>query len=143
MLANFSGEDGDCFSHWEGQLKNFIAAYNLEDNNTRVLISCRFKGKALKWFHSWPDLMTVPPSQLIKEMGEMFVDHTSRVTRKRAFEARKWLTSETFQQYLHEKTIMANKISMEEEELLDCLINGIPDVNLRSQARMQRFRSKR
>lgn len=72
----------------------------------------------------------------------MFVSKESRLTMKRTFEGRMWSPTETFQQYLHEKTIMANRLSIEEEELLKNLIEGIPDSHLRSQARMQCFNNR-
>lgn len=43
--------------------------------------------------------------------------------------------------YYHEKIIMANQVPIVKEELIDYLLEGIPDVRLRDQARMQRFES--
>lgn len=36
---------------------------------------------------------------------------------------------------------MSNKVSIAEDELLDYLIDGIPDTNMQDQARMQQFES--
>ena len=63
-------------------------------------------------------------------MGEMFASNESRLTLKRAFEGRVWQTNETFQNYVHEKTIMSNKLNVDEAEVLENLVDGIPDVGI-------------
>lgn len=46
--------------------------------------------------------------------------------------------NELFSEYVYDKAIVANKLNIDESELIDYLIEGIPD----DQARMQRFGSK-
>lgn len=50
-----------------------------------------------------------------------------------------WKASETFSDYYHEKIIMANRVPIAKDELIDYLLEGIPDVRLRDQTRMQQF----
>lgn len=49
---------------------------------------------------------------------------------------------ELFFDYFHDKVVLANRVSIDEEELLEYIIDGIPDTRLRDQARMQCFRTK-
>lgn len=72
----------------------------------------------------------------------MFFHEPSKVLR-RQFEQRTWRRDETFGEYLHQKVIMGNRIRIDEEEMVEYIIEGIPDAMLRDQARVQRFRTKR
>jgi len=49
---------------------------------------------------------------------------------------------ELVSEYFHEKVTLANQVPVEEEEVVDYLIEGIPDVHLRNQAEVQRFSTK-
>lgn len=69
----------------------------------RALISNKLKGKALKWLHSRPDLMTLPIANLLTDMKSLFEDKSSRLTLKRGFENRKWKSGESFEDYFYEK----------------------------------------
>ncbi|XP_055902458.1 uncharacterized protein LOC129943036 [Eupeodes corollae] len=75
-------------------------------------------------------------------MDGMFATNESRLSLKRAFEGRVWQTAESFQNYMHEKIILANKLDLDEEEVLENLIEGIPDPGLKTQARIQCFTTK-
>ncbi|XP_037929193.1 uncharacterized protein LOC119663656, partial [Teleopsis dalmanni] len=127
---------------WEAQLQSIRTAYNLDDNNTRALISNKLNGKALKWLHTRNDLMTVPIETLINDMGKLFEDRSTKLQLKRIFEARRWQTNETFEEYFYDKTILAGKLCIEETELLEYIVEGIPDYGLCSQAKLQCFRDK-
>ena len=55
---------------------------------------------------------------------------------------RTWQTNESFNNYYHEKLILGNLVPIEDAaDLLDYLVDGIPDQTLRNQARMQNFNS--
>jgi len=71
----------------------------------------------------------------------MFRHHESKLYLRRQFENRTWKKDETFQEYLHYKTIMGNKVPVEKDELLEYAVEGIPDVMMRDQARIQGFSS--
>lgn len=60
---------------------------------------------------------------------------------RRRFEERVWKRTETFRDYVHEKTILANHLTMVDDEVLSYIIDGIPDVQLRDVARVQGFES--
>lgn len=44
-----------------------------------------------------------------------------------------------FREYVHEKVIMGNRVPIEASEIIDYIIDGIPDDILRNQARIQCF----
>lgn len=114
--------------------------YNLDDNATRVLITLRLKGKALSWFHSKPEHIRLSATNLLEEMKRMFDHRSSKMALRKEFERRTWQVGETFNEYYHDKTIMANRILIESDEIIDYVVDGIPDVRLRDHARLQRFK---
>lgn len=71
----------------------------------------------------------------------MFVQRINKVTLRRRFEERVWHKGEIFRDYLHDKEILASCVPIEREELIDYVVEGIPDPFLRDQARIQRFDS--
>lgn len=78
---------------------------------------------------------------LLIEMGRMFDSRPRKLTLRRKFEARVWKGDEPFCGYYHEKVILASRVPVAEDELLDYLVEGISSVRLRNQARLMRFRS--
>lgn len=138
LLASFDGISGD-FDTWERQLKLLKVTYQLGDDHARILVGMRLKGKALEWFHSRPEFIGMSFDALIDELRLMFRHRRSRMTIRRTFEARVWKKDETFREYMHEKIIMGNHVPVEADEMIDYIIDGIPDNALRNQARIQRF----
>jgi len=47
----------------------------------------------------------------------------------------------TFNEYYHDKIVMANRISIDTDEIIDYVVEGIPDVRLCDQARLFRFKN--
>jgi len=113
--------------------------YQLDDHSVRALISNRLKGNAAKWQQSCLESMTMPVNELLYEMENIFDNRESQLAMKRKFEKKIWQSDESFQEYFYEKLILSNKINISQEELLEHLIDGIPDYALRNQAKMQRF----
>ena len=74
-------------------------------------------------------------------MKKMFDHRPKRLERCRTFEDRMWLKNEPFTQYYQNDIAIGNQVPFDEDEILDYLIDGIPDVNLRNQARMRGFGS--
>lgn len=142
MVSEFRG-DCDNFDTWKRQIELLRATYRLDENSTKILISLRLKSKALNWFHSKPEHLELNTAELFHEMSRIFGNRPSRLTLRKDFERRKWRSGEAFSEYFHEKVVLANKASIDEEELIDCLIDGVPDARMRSQARMLRFSSTR
>jgi len=83
--------------------------------------------------------MTMPVNELLYELENIFDNRESKLAMKSKFEKKIWQSNESFQEYFYEKLILSNKINISQEELLEHLIDGIPDYALRNQAKMQRF----
>lgn len=67
----------------------------------------------------------------------MFFYKPSRICERKQFEQRVWRKDKTFNEYLHQKIIMGNRIGIDEDEMTEYIIEGIPDPILRDQARVQ------
>jgi len=113
--------------------------YQLEDDAARLLIGMRLKDKALEWLHSKPEYVAMPFDVLLGELQAMFQHRQSRVTTRKIFEERVWKKDETFHEYVHEKIIMGNRVPIDGDEMLEYIVDGIPDDTLRNQARIQGF----
>lgn len=82
-------------------------------------------------------------NELIERMQIMFDHHPTKMDLKRKFEERNWRIDESFSNYFYDKTILANKMPIDENELTDYPVDGIPDEITRNQARIQRFGKKK
>ena len=140
LLSDFDGTEGT-FRNWERQLQMLIATYQLDQGMSRILIAMRLKGRALSWFHSRPEYVQVTIAELLAEMKKMFDQRENKLKLRRQFEERVWKADEPFSVYLHEKIILGNRVSIDEEDVVDYLIDGIPEVHLQNQAKIQQFES--
>ncbi|KYN14490.1 hypothetical protein ALC57_13305 [Trachymyrmex cornetzi] len=129
LLPEFDASD-NTFWRWKNQLEFFRNSYQLDDNTTRILISSRMKGRALNWFYSKAEYVTLSIEDLLQEMAQMFDSRPSKLSLRKEFEARIWKTEESFCDYYHEKVILANRVPIAEDELLDYVVEGISDIRL-------------
>lgn len=80
--------------------------------------------------------------QLWDRMRVMFDRRDKRLSLRREFEKRTWNINETFAEYFHNKVITASQVPIDEDEMVDYLIEGIPNLTIRHQASTQRFEDK-
>lgn len=66
---------------------------------------------------------------------------SSNLELRKKFESRILRTDESFNDYCHDKLILASHVALKESEITDCIIDGIPDPRLRDQAQMHSFDS--
>jgi len=138
LLSEFDGISSS-FDTWEKQLKFLKATYHLDDDQTKILMGSKLKKRAFEWFHSRPEYIAMPFEELIKEFKAMFQRRESKAVLRKKFENRTWRRDETFHEYVHEKMILGNRVPVEQEEMLEHIIDGIPDIALRDQAHIQGF----
>jgi len=74
---------------------------------------------------------------LLANLKDMFARKINKVALRRRFEERVWNGEEIFRDYLHDKKILANRVPIERTELINYIIEGIPDPFLRDQARIR------
>lgn len=115
------------------------ATYLLEDNHAKLLIGMKLKKMAAEWFHSKPEYLSMSFEELIGRLKSMFQHHESKAALRKKSENRVWKRDESFHEYVHEKIILGNRVPVDQDELIENLVDGIPDVALRDQARIQGF----
>lgn len=73
LLNDFDGSEGS-LKNWEKQLQLLITTYKLDENNAKLLLGMRLKGRALDWFHSRPGHIELSVEEILTEMRKLF-DH--------------------------------------------------------------------
>lgn len=141
MLSDFDGRKGS-YRRWKEQLLMVKRMYNLDDNFTKLLLGAKLTGDAADWFHSVSAHLLLTVDELLNKMRTMFDRREKRLSLRKEFENRMWLQGETFCEYFHKKLILANKVPIDEEEIVDYIIEGIPVKTIKYQAMMQHFPNK-
>ncbi|XP_017018687.3 uncharacterized protein [Drosophila kikkawai] len=143
MLPTYDGAANNKLpvSTWIAQLNAITKMYKLSDDVIRMLVMSKLKDRAQVWLHSSESLLTLPIHELLRQIDEAFNSKESKIMSRRKFQGRKWNPSEDFSTYFKEKTLLATHIQMDDEELIDSIIEGIPDTLLRQQAHMHCFNS--
>lgn len=80
------------------------------------------KGESARVVHSAPQYIQLPTDNLLASLLGMFFHQTNKITLRHRFEERSWKRTKTFYEYVHEKSIMGNRIAIEEDELLGYII---------------------
>lgn len=139
MIGEFGGGGRD-YDGWERQLRNLVNTYHLDELSVKALLCNRLKDRALRWYHSKSDVVEKNFYNILAEMRAMFDRRPSKLQRKREFEQRQWKPRESFAEYVHDKVTLGNSVPIANDEIVDHIIEGIPDENLQTQARIHRFR---
>lgn len=138
MLPEFDGQTAA--NMWVNQLKVVAETFDLNDNLIRMLLMSKLKGNAQSWLYASSSRINVDVEVLLNQLTEAFGAKQNKIMLRRLFEDRKWKQSENFATYYNEKILLAAPIQLDAEELLDNVIEGIPDESLRQQAYMQCFK---
>ena len=139
LLSEFDGSSNVDLCEWEKQVRLLVRSYQLDENMARILIGSKLKGKASAWFKSKAEYIELSWDVLLQELKTIFYHPPSKLIVKKKFEKRKWQIGETFSNYYFDKLVLANKVPIDESELLEYLIDGIPNENLQDQAKMVFF----
>lgn len=127
LLPEFDATD-NTFWRWRQQLELLRNFYGLDENSMRILITSRLKGVALTWFYSRAEHVILTVDDLLDKMKQIF--DLGKLSLCRNFESRVWKRDESFCDYYHDKVVLANRVPIVEDELLDYLIDGVTDENL-------------
>ncbi|XP_046810009.1 uncharacterized protein LOC124420594 [Lucilia cuprina] len=127
---------------WITQFKSVIDVYSVDENTAKALLMCKLRGKAQAWLHSKPNFIYESTEEILTQMKEIFCTKENKLMMRRKFEARIWKFGETFTDYYNDKIILANKVDVSDDELIDNIIEGIPDEQLRVQANLQCYTNK-
>ncbi|XP_043497018.1 uncharacterized protein LOC122520807 [Polistes fuscatus] len=140
LIVEFDGSDIE-FDRWEKQVKGLLASYDLDAPSSKALVCSRLRGKALKWYHSRVDCVDLSSNDLLRELRKMFGQQVDPLILRRKLEARVWKPTESFTDYVHDKVTLANRIPIDEKEIISYVIDGIPSQELRTQAKVQCYAS--
>lgn len=139
LLPEFEGK-GDTYYWWKQQLTLITDLYALNDQEQRALVALKLRGMAKEWFLSNSHHSHLSTPQLLQGLQSRF-DYTNRDAMRKKLESRVWKSTETFGEYAADKEIMFNRLSISEPTVIEYLINGIPDLNLQTQARLFKFKT--
>lgn len=140
LLSEYNGSGTD-FMLWKYQLLLLKNTYKLDENATRILIGSKVKGKVFNWYHSKIEHFTLSTNDLLTAMALMFDQRPGRLERRRQFEAREWQKNETFDNYVHNKLILGNRVPVAENEIIDYIIEASRLIRYKIKLRMQCFTS--
>lgn len=139
VLLEFTGKTS--VRKWIMQLQNVASAHNLTEMQCRLLWMAKLKGVVLQWLHADPARIIQPFEELLQQLKLAFDGKVAKGELRRNFERRNWKSGESFVTYYDSKAGLARDVNMDEEELVDGIIEGIPVDNLRMQAKLQSFES--
>ncbi|XP_070065834.1 uncharacterized protein [Drosophila virilis] len=137
ILLEFTGESE--VRKWVMQFFNVAKIYRLNDRQQHLLCISKLKGGALKWLHADPMRIIAPIDEMLNQLVLAFGGGFSKSELRQKFEDRVWKPDEVFATYFSEKSILAQDINIDVEELMEGIIRGIPCENLRTQASMHCF----
>ncbi|XP_076301534.1 uncharacterized protein LOC143219409 [Lasioglossum baleicum] len=140
IVGEFGGNSKD-FDRWEKQVRGLLSTYELDNHQAKALVCSRLTGRALKWYHSRMDCVELGTDELLKELKRLYGQRLDPLCLRRELETRKWAVEESFADYVHDKTILANRVPVSETELLSYVVDGIPNRELQIQAKVQCYKS--
>ncbi|XP_075154162.1 uncharacterized protein LOC142227494 [Haematobia irritans] len=140
LLPQCSG--GPEFKTLFAQLNSIRNTYDVSEKNLRALICSKLEGNAKDWLYSKPHYLDLSVDDLMQQMKDMFDVKENRIIARRNFEDRKWKYNEKFVDYFNAKVILSNPLRMQDDELLEYLVEGISSLQLRTQAKLQNYKSK-
>lgn len=80
---------------------------------------------------------------LCESMKKMFDQKPRKLELRKQFEMRLWKNNETFKEYMYEKVIMGNRVSIGNDEVIDYIIEGISELYEKSGPNAEFQRSRR
>uniref|UniRef100_A0A1I8NKU0 CCHC-type domain-containing protein n=1 Tax=Musca domestica TaxID=7370 RepID=A0A1I8NKU0_MUSDO len=141
FMADYDGTSDATF--WTTQLRDIQKTYQFNDNMLRTLFAMKLVGKAKSWLHSRRNTACEDVDNLLQEFCLTFGTNDTKLERRRKFEQRKWQQNENFTDYYNGKMLLANKLEMDDEELLEYIIDGITNLQIKTQVSMQQHKNTR
>ncbi|KAM8718259.1 hypothetical protein ACLKA7_000961 [Drosophila subpalustris] len=137
FVPEYDGEKD--INEWLTVVKSVRAVFNIADDVMRPIICSRAKGKANYWLLSQPSLLSGEIDDIFAQMQIRFGAKGNFLELRHKLEKRKWQWDEMFASYYYDKLLLASKINVKDDELVQYILDGIPNVQLKNQAKLQRF----
>ncbi|XP_059218527.1 uncharacterized protein LOC131995015 [Stomoxys calcitrans] len=139
FISNYDGKTDGTF--WVTQLRDIQKTYMLSDNMLRALFATKLIGRAQVWLHSRRNTSDENLDELFQQFCLMFGTKETKLELRRNFERRKWSYGEHFTDYCNDKIMLASKLSLDEDELVEYIVDGIPNIQIRMQMSLQQHTS--
>lgn len=140
VLPFFSGVSDENVDYFISVIQHTKTVFAVDDEIMKLVILKQLKGGAQIWSMSM-NLLSKEYGEVIEILKNTFATNENTYVLRKKLDMRKWRSNESFQEYSTEKRILAGPLKLEEEELIDYLIEGIPDQVLRNQARIAHFKT--
>ncbi|XP_043065519.1 uncharacterized protein LOC122320921 [Drosophila ficusphila] len=127
---------------WITQLENIKKTYRLNDIMMRGILNSKLTGEAHRWLHARPNWICENIDDLWQQFKITFEFKENKLRIRKNFEQRKWQPGEPFGLYFNEKLVLANKLTIDEDELIEYIIDGIPNRQIKNQVIMQKIDDK-
>lgn len=114
----------------------------MKEDMLRALFVSKLKGKAEKWLNERPIFLRENVHSLGEILANYFEKKENRMDKRKRFENRKWKLTETFDSYYTAKVQLATGLTIDEEELVEYIIEGILDDSLRCYALINNYTTK-
>ena len=142
MLPSYSGSAEEDVNHFVAILENTKQALNIDDFIMKLVVIRNLKANALSWLHSQADFMTKDYAEIIRSLKVFFDRPINTFEIRKRLEKKTWSgLFETFADYCQAKKVLAQKLKMPDQELVDYIVEGILDPVLKNQARMSNFKT--
>ena len=127
------------FEFWKNSIKAATDCYQIVESDRKLIVHRKIMGRAKTWLQSDHANLFLSSDALLDKMAALFSLAVRKSDSRRRLQERKWSSIEPFTKYCQEKIILANKLKLENEELVDEIIAGVGDVQLEDHLRMMNF----
>lgn len=138
LLTDFEGTGN--FEAWQSQLLHLREVFKVDDEKLNFVVRLKLKSVALSWYNS-NKMYLRSLDDVLKEMATVFGQDDNLLVVRRRFEKRCWKSSESFGNYYYEKCLLASGLNLNDTELVEYLVDGIPNKQLQIQAKLQNFKT--
>lgn len=141
FMPFFSGSPSEDVNFFINTVEQTRKTFNVEDEVMKLLVFKHLQNNAKVWLSSQEDLFTKSYLEVLNLIKTTFTFEISTFELRRKLELRKWTPEETFLDFFVAKRNLAMPLRINEAELIDYVIEGIPDRHLKNQAKMSGFSS--
>lgn len=139
ILPTFSGRSDEDVHHFVTVIENARLALSVSCFMMKLVVIRNLKARAQAWLHSHADYMLQDYEEILRNLKAMFDVPVDVIALRKQLEKRTWSGRENFAVYCQSKRMLAQRLQICEKELVEYIVEGIEDVELRNQARLKNF----
>ncbi|XP_036347796.1 uncharacterized protein LOC118757169 isoform X1 [Rhagoletis pomonella] len=123
---------------WRAQVVHLLEDLKVNKETLALVVQMKLKGAAATWYNT-NKMFLRSLDAVLKEMTAIFARSDNLLVTRRRFEKRSWSYEESFANYFNEKCLLSSGLNVVDTELVEYIIDGIPDKQLQVQAKLQNF----